>query len=566
MPRLLALDWTRHEARYVLASGGNDKLSVISAGAFDLSELSDEEYADPRKLGEALNAHLSTVKPGRAATLVGIDRPLVELMEFTVPSVPEAELPQMVLNLAIRESAAVTDESAIDFISVPNNMGDGHQVTAVALSPDELQKLQSTCEAAKLSPQRMLLRAYATAGLLSAEVGNMPRRCMLVNCLGDDADLTVVESGHVSFSRTVKLSNQDDQDATNRRLVQEIRRTMMVAPHSQTDAVIEAIYVLGRDDENRNLLNMAREEFSTIEDEASDESIRVESLDVFAAVGAADDIVTHDSGRFGPLLGMLWTESHAGEHTFDFLNPRKPPEPPNRRRMMAIVGSLVATAAIFLGYTTWSDLAEATSENDKLAAELSKMKSNSKKIKEQKAIAAAIAGWESRGVNWLEELQTFSEKFPSARDAMVLRMSLTPSRSGGGSITLSGLARDPTVVTNMELSLRDDTHEVETPRVQERAQENGYAWHFDTKINISQAKPDSDKKSDQEQDDKASSGKKPSKKKTGAKSTKPESKTAKKVGSKKSSKPEAAKDRKQVEQPKKTSTDQKTSQQTREAK
>ncbi len=158
-------------------------------------------------------------------------------------------------------------------------------------------------------------------------------------------------------------------------------------------------------------------------------------------------------------------------------------------------GGLAVAALLVLAYPTYSDYSEIVSENEKLADQLKEKRKSAKKIKEQAEIAAAIAGWEDKGVNWLDELQSFSERFPSSRDAMVLRMTLSPSRGGRGTIAFNGLARDPTVVTQMELSLRDDRHEIQTPRVQEREQEQGYTWQFDSKIEITNPAKESQEKS-----------------------------------------------------------------------
>jgi len=492
MPRLLALDWTRREARYVLANSSGDKLVIQAAGAIDLADLPDEEFADPEKLGQAIRKGLSSAKPGRANTLVGVDRKSVELLEFAVPAVPDKDLPGIVNNLAHRESAAVTDESIIDFTKAAGDAADSGQVTAAAMTADEFQRLKKICDAAKISPERFVLRPYATAALLPAGTSG---RTLLVNRIGEDADLTVVDGGCVVFSRSVRLLTKDDPAATTTQMLQEIRRTLMVAPHSPSGADIKRVYLIGSEQEQSELLAAAQEAFasesSAVDDHTAD--VEVSVFDVFALSGADRNVIPEHSGRYASLLGMIRTESQKETHPFDFLNPRKPPKPPNRRRLVAMVGGLAAVALFVLGYPQYESYQELVAKNDKIAQELREMKQSEKTIKKQATIASAISGWEEGSINWLKELQSLSERFPSSRDAMVLRMSLSSSRVG--TITFNGLARDPAVVTRMERDLRDATHEIQTPRVQERVQENGYTWQFDTKITISKAKPEDKKKS-----------------------------------------------------------------------
>ncbi len=348
MPRMLALDWTRHEARYVLANSSGDQLTVNAAGAISLSELSDEEYADPQKLGEALRSGLASVKIGRSAILIGVDRSSVELLEFTIPPVPESDLPQMVLNLAMRESPTVAEDSTVDFVTSPSADNDSVSVTAVSFSAGDLKRLQQTCEVAKLVPQRILVRPFATAALLPANASQTPQRCLLVNRIGEDADLTVVDSGHVIFSRTVRLPGEDHDQASTQRMLQEIRRTMMVAPHSAHDHSVEAIYILGIEGEHPELISAVREEFAKPGQENST-SLQVSLFDVFGALGTEQELIPAESGRFASLLGMLRTEAGNEQHTFDFMNPRKPPKPPRSQAAVCNVWRLGCCGAIGSG-------------------------------------------------------------------------------------------------------------------------------------------------------------------------------------------------------------------------
>ncbi|QDT48523.1 hypothetical protein Pan258_25650 [Symmachiella dynata] len=530
MARMLALDWTRNEARYVLANSSGEKLTIEASGAISLSELADADFASAEKFGEAIRTGLSSAKVGRATTLLGMSREQVELLNFSVPAVPPAELPEIVLNLAMRESPTVTEESVVDFVSSTDGGDDTAKVTAAAVTAEKFRWIQQACSTAKLSPQKIVLRPYATAALLPA--GNS-QRSLLVNRVGEDVDLTVVDAGHVVFSRSVRVPAQDNNEATTSRLMQEIRRTMMVAPHGSGNRGVEAVYLLGREEEHAELLAVIRREFASdrpggADDHTSD--VDVSAFDVFASLGVDHEAIPKNSGSYAALLGMLRTEADGGTHPFDFLNPRKPPKPPDRKRIMMLVGGLALVAAVVFAYPLYEEYQDNQATIDGLMSEIKEAKASEKTIKKQAAIAATLSKWESGGVNWLNELQTFSTRFPPPRDAMVLRMALSSSR--GGIITFNGLARDPAVVTRMELDLRDDTHDIQTPRVQERVQENGYTWQFETKVSMTPPKAAS---KESEKSAEKSSGKKEKTKSDGKKSPaadkKPtsKSKTAKKT-------------------------------------
>ena len=100
----------------------------------------------------------------------------------------------------------------------------------------------------------------------------------------------------------------------------------------------------------------------------------------------------------------------------------------------------------------------------------------------------AINEWGENDVNWLDELRDLSLRFPSDRDAVVLRMGLGHARGEGGTIDMVGVVRDPVIVTRIENSLRDKHHQISSRHVQERVQENSYSWHFESSLVVALAR------------------------------------------------------------------------------
>ncbi|NUQ62638.1 MAG: hypothetical protein HUU20_09125, partial [Pirellulales bacterium] len=112
---LLAVDWDRREARYVLASASGERLRIHAVAAVPLVDVIEGGHAPHPDIGNSLRAALADQKVGRPTTLVGVDRSSVELLQFTLPPAQDGELPEMVANQAMRESPQVSEESIIDF-------------------------------------------------------------------------------------------------------------------------------------------------------------------------------------------------------------------------------------------------------------------------------------------------------------------------------------------------------------------------------------------------------------------------------------------------------------------
>jgi len=190
-----------------------------------------------------------------------------------------------------------------------------------------------------------------------------------------------------------------------------------------------------------------------------------------------------DRGRFAALLGMLRDEA-TDSHAVDFLHPRRPPRPVSGLRMGLIGGGVVAAVALAIVVHVWSTLSSINSDNRALASQLKELKLTARKAVTQKKLIEEIVAWNGREVNWLDELRDLSIRFPGSRDAVILRMSLRPSQSGGGVIDMEGLVRDPKVVMNMERQIRDEYHRVRSPRITERAIERDYTWLFETSMAV----------------------------------------------------------------------------------
>ena len=184
-------------------------------------------------------------------TLVAVGRASIELKLLTLPPAPDDELPELVRFQAQREFNSLGDDWHFDFVPISDDAAAPRQVLAAAVSPEVVQQINDTCQRAGLKPTRLLLRPYAAASLLRrsrlAESGQMPlvtgasatkvgavadatddKVRLLVDLLGDEADLTVLVGPQVVFLRTARLPAETASDAGEnwRPLLAEIRRTM----------------------------------------------------------------------------------------------------------------------------------------------------------------------------------------------------------------------------------------------------------------------------------------------------------------------------------------------------
>jgi Tfp pilus assembly PilM family ATPase len=471
MARWLAFDWDQQEARYVVASGRGSRLVIEAAGRVDLAA-EPGDGSSRLSVGSALHDALAPQRLGRARVLLGIGRNQVEVLNLTLPPSSDAELPEMVRNQAIRESNVVADDAVLDFVPLSDDPGAPRKVAAVALSRERLELIQATCADAGVTPDAMILRPYATAALLASASAPRGAASLLINVFSEEVDLSVLVDGRLVFWRTLRQTNASWEPAAAQKIVAEINRTLVVAQSQLANQSIEAAYLFGSLAEHPALLEPLQGELA----------VAVTLVDPFAGLAGSPSELPQNAGRFSSLLGMLTVESEHGSHAIDFLHPRKRPSPPDRRRTL-ILASVAAGLMILLGgYRVWSTFAEVDAENETLTAELDRLDDKFKLAGKQQKIIQAIRDWGESDVNWLDELRDLSLRLPGGRDAVLLRMNMSHSRTSGGTIEMTGVVRDPLIVSRIENSLRDKFHQIANKHVQERMQDKSYSWHFESSL------------------------------------------------------------------------------------
>jgi Tfp pilus assembly PilM family ATPase len=475
MARLLALDWDQHEARYVVANTRGAQLVLEAAASIALATSSDEG-ASRLQLGHALQAALGRHKVGRALTLLGVERSQIEVLSLTLPPSSDAELPELVRHQAMRESAAITDDSSLDFVPLSDDPQGPRRVAAVALSRQRREQLQAVCAEAGVTPHAIVLRPYAATALFLGSSPPNDQACLLINAFADEIDLSVVSGGKVAFWRTLRQANVSHDPVAAKKLIAELNRTLVVVQDQLGEQPIAAAYLYGALAEHPALVEQLRDDFS----------LPVTLVDPFAALAEPPGEMPENPGRFSSLLGMLSVEAQHKAQAIDFLHPRKRPAPPDRRRQ-AIVASAAATVVLLLGgYYAWSTFAEVNAENESLDAELDRLDEQFKRAGKQQKVIQAIHDWGEHDVNWLDELRDLSLRFPSGRDAVLLRMALSHGRGTGATIDMVGVVRDPAIVSRIENNLRDKYHQISSRHVQERVQEKSYSWHFESSLVVAE--------------------------------------------------------------------------------
>ena len=301
MPRILAIDWDRLEARALLLQAGPTGTSVMRAWIVPLEQV---DHASPTgsHLGKQLAAALAGEPLGKVTTLVGVGRDQVQMKLLSLPPAPAEELPELVRFQAEREFTSLGEDSALDFIPLAGDATTPHQVLAAALAGSSLGEVNNVCQALGSELTRVTLRACGAASFVArSSIVGANEISLVANRFEDEADLTVLSGDKIVFVRTVRLADPSNEAARDKALASEIRRTLAAVRQQLGDQQVGKVVLCGTADDSAEAASLA-----------TDLGLPVAVFDVAAHAPtglARAGVPSESAGRLAAVLGMALGEA-----------------------------------------------------------------------------------------------------------------------------------------------------------------------------------------------------------------------------------------------------------------
>jgi HAMP domain-containing protein len=483
MPRILAIDWDRLEARALVLHAGATGSSIVGAWAVPLAA-EDGGGSTGKQLSAKLSAALAGEVSGRMTTIIGVGREQVQMVLLSLPPAPPDELPEMVRFQAERELTSLGPGAALDFIPLSGDATTPHQVLVAALAAHGIAEVNDVCTALDLEPERITLRATAAASFVARSLAAGRDEVTLVaNRLTDEADLTVLVGDQVVLVRTVRLPDASDAATRQRALAGEIRRTVASVRQQLGEEQVGRVVLCGNASEAA--------EASALGD---DLKLPVEMFDVaeHAPAGIARASLSKESlARFAAVLGMALGEADRRPPVLDFLHVRRRTETTKFTRTHALAAAAAAVVLLAFALMLWRQAAAPARELASVNTELASVQTQIAQYQTVLDEANAIESWLATDVNWLDKLERFSllwrplpldaKEFPSAQDAVVTQLTVfrPPGRDvQGGRATVQAVARSAAAVAPIESRLRDKAHRVSVGGGKIDRAVPGYGWSF----------------------------------------------------------------------------------------
>ena len=479
MASTIILQWDAARIRAAVGTASANSPSVQKVVAFDLSSGGDTD--EVMTMADTIAAGLKEQKVGKGDAVVVVDRSTAELRVLSVPPVPDDELPDIVRFQANREFTSVSEGWLIDFISLPSSPNGQRRVLAGAISPQVASQIRGACDTAGLNLKKVILRPFASGSLLS-KAGMLQEDCVLIEMLGDAADLTVYAQGELQLTRSIRLSAEASEEALIKQMQMELKRTLTSFQNQQHDAAIKRVILMAPE----SLAGSLEKELA---EGTGLQCLSVDPWSVFKNIGSAKRQVPADSEQLGAVLGGLCTP--AGDFSeIDFVNPTRPPAPPSNRRRNVLIAATAATLLASVGGLYWVQSSQLDAQLTQLQQEVAKMGREDQTHQDRLKEIEMLENWVGNRPNWLAEMGEMSQDFPLPDDAIVDNLGLAlDEKNQLAVIKITGKASSAEAIRRLETELRDPEAGREISGRQNSPTAGGpYKFRFDETLTVELAR------------------------------------------------------------------------------
>ncbi|MCH2182821.1 MAG: hypothetical protein MK108_12525 [Mariniblastus sp.] len=466
MANLIALEINDEDILVVAARTSGKRLQFTHV--FEIALAADDTES---AIADSLKTSLTEKGIPRGDTIVVLGRQQIEMREISVPPAPENELPDMVRFQARNDFSAFNEAWSLDYVPFKCQPEQPQRVLAGAVSPQLLERSTAVVEQAGLKLSKMVLRPYSACELVRARLVDQRAR-MIIDPNDEQVDLTLLIGSELMATRTVRTSKDYESEEVARNLAGQIRRTLASTASLLEGRPLEEFLVIGAEDRLPHMKQMLDENF----DQAVIFTDPYKTVPGISAI--AKDLPEHPE-RFAALVGALMREASGQAHTIDFIHPRQPIVNRNNLSRVYLFGGLAAAMLVCMLVAGWWLLSSQDVRIAELNDNLRKIKKTNEGDRNQPGVEQIIGevnlidDWQTKNINWLDELYEFSQRFETPDDAIVDSMTLSANERNVG-LSLKGRVGSIGVNSVLRTNLTARPYLVKTGRMVEEPDDKDY--------------------------------------------------------------------------------------------
>ncbi|MCB1125446.1 MAG: pilus assembly protein PilM [Verrucomicrobiae bacterium] len=490
--RVTAVDLDGDMLRVVQSETGPRGPRVTRYAATLLEGVTESSPAAER--GKAIGRGLRKLGIHTRRVVMGLPRARVMLRTLELPSAGSpGELAAMVRFQVNRDLPFPASEAVVDFTLQPSPGGDAPgstpadavgagttRVLAAVVKANLLEEFLETTRAAGLHPDAIGLRSHANARCVELCRLQPEERCLaIVSLQSNEIIFDVLYDGTLAFSRVgpVQRPPESGGEGAGSRLehyVQDVLMEVVRGLHNyegvEGHGSICRLLVAGSTGAEQTVAAALTRRFE----------LAAEVLDPVSLVGLKrvdGNGATGAQAAFGLALGAL----DPGGLPFDFLHPRKPPEPRNTRRLKGLA-TAAALTFVLLGVVSWRTLLMRgrMGERSALQEQIQAANRNAVAYRQVRAQAKTVRSWEQANERWLDHVALLSALLPPSPDLYVSSIA-AGSRS---SLNLSVKIRSGEILNRVGATLREAGYEVRPSAITPVSDRYGYRFQAGIELEI----------------------------------------------------------------------------------
>lgn len=477
----------------VVQTSGRGVVSRVVSGTLEMP--ADAERNDPAVLGPALHKALARLGVRPSSVVMGIPRARVILRTLTVPVIEkQAELASLVRLQVGRDLPFRLEEAVVDFKVRRHLPGVPDAADATAATPSTptapaQPKLEVLVAVVKREVVEFHQRLAEAAGFKLTALGLLPyanARCVeachvadgdgafaLVSLRPEEIGIDIIASQSLLFSRgtPIRTSTESSQgDATVTAAVIEVVRTLHSYSGMASDPPVAKVVVVGSTGLESRVVTALGTRLTT----------PCTVLDLESALPLPADSRPVAGGAMAP-LGLALGLGDASGLPFDFLNPKRPAEPRNLRRI-AILSGVAATAVLVVGV-----LALRTTLVNRRAAILSAVTTEAAEAEKKRPVyrkliqqAGVVEEWIRGDRDWLDQYAYLTSVLPPSEEVYLSSIAI----SGQNTIRLAVQARSGETLARLEKQLVAAGYEVKPMAITPGSDRFGYDFRSTVEVSI----------------------------------------------------------------------------------
>ncbi|MCX5682977.1 MAG: pilus assembly protein PilM [Planctomycetota bacterium] len=479
--RFSAIDFDSRHLRLAEAELTSAGVRIIKLATTDMP--ADIDMADALAIGTLIGRTLDEMKLRNTAIIMSVPRGQAILKPLVLPPVATtSELAAMVQYQAEKELSFRPDEAVVDF-TLESHYGTGQtagqesageNVLVAAVRRPVVEYYKTIAQTAGASLVRLGLRPYANMRCMETYVQRgAQERVALVDITADEAEIDVIESGVLTFSRSavLKVPAAGDDEAALRDAVgavaSEVARSLQSYLGVERGHKIDSVLVAGG----------TGIEAAVAEELTRRLAIRCERFNPAPALGLEQS--GPEASAFVSALGLAYGQAPGAAVPFDFLNPKRPVVKRDYRKLGAaavaasfllVILAVVASASVYY-YTAESQLGALTEQFNKLKEENRKIGALAKRVE-------TLDGWVHGGRNWLDQWAYLSAVFPSCVETYVTSLKTNPD----GSVSFVVKAKNNEAINDLGKRLAAAGYDFKPGQVTTGGDPYGYTYSTTVKI------------------------------------------------------------------------------------